>query len=87
VFELDRVELLVDLGIVADQVTGPADTLRKLVAEQDDSEALADLAPDPFGGSSSGSACWSSSIVVLESKRLQIRMRTITQLGAWRAAL
>src|SRR5207253_10244771 len=44
----ERVELLVDVRVVPDQVTRPADSLGKLVAEDDHAEALARLVPDPF---------------------------------------
>jgi len=41
------VELLVDLRIVSDQVARPPGSLRKLLAEHDQPEALVRLVPDP----------------------------------------
>ena len=48
--ELRRVELLVDVGLLADEVLGPADRLGQVVAECEDAEAVVRLVPDPATG-------------------------------------
>jgi hypothetical protein len=77
--ELDRVELLVDVRVVADQVPSPAEAFGKLVAERDDAEPLAGLVPDPLAGRfERRKPPRSSSMVAFESARFQMSRRTIT---------
>jgi hypothetical protein len=45
--DVDDVELLVDVGVGADQVHCPTDDLRQLVPDRDEAKPLASLIPDP----------------------------------------
>jgi hypothetical protein len=44
---LRRVELLVDVRLLADEILGPADRFGEILTEREDAEAVVRLVPDP----------------------------------------